>query len=255
MQTQRLLLLGWGTNMHDAVAPPRTQWFFVAMGGLAAAVALIGFASTFFVPLAQGSFHGSAAIYAHAVATFGWITLFVLQPSLIQAGAYNMHVRTGMFGVVLALAVAVTGIQVGLFAASRDFAAGGGATAISTILGVCTSMTLFLALVGAGVAFRGTPDTHKRLMLLATIVVLWPAWFRFRHYFPDVPRPEIWFALVAADSLIVLAALRDQVVLGRVHWVWLYLGPLVIAEQALEVMTFDSPPWRVMAQAVYDLLH
>lgn len=232
----------------------RAHYFFVAMAVLAAIVALIGFASTFFVPMARGSFAGSPAIYVHAVATFGWIALFVLQPSLIRAGAYDIHVRTGVLGAVLALAVAITGVQVGVFAAERDLAAGVGPTAISTIVGVVTGMTMFLALVAAGIAFRAKPDTHKRLMLLATIVVLWPAWFRFRHYFPDVPRPDIWFALVAADSLIVIAALRDKLVLGRVHPVWLFVGSLVIIEHTFEALMFDTPAWRAVAQAVFDAL-
>lgn len=128
-------------------------YFFVSMAVLAAVIALIGFASTFFVPLARGSFTGSPAIFAHAAATFGWIALFVLQPSLIRAGAYDIHVRTGALGAVLALAVAITGVQVGGFAAERDFAAGGGPTAISSLVGVVTGMTMFLALVAAGVVF------------------------------------------------------------------------------------------------------
>ncbi len=240
---------------QEAAATPRTHWFFVAMACLAAAVALIGFASTFFVPVAQGSFRGSGAIYAHAAATFGWIALFVLQPNLIRAGRYDIHVRTGVFGAALAIAVAITGVQVGVFASARDFAEGGGPAAISSIIGVITGMAMFLALVAAGVALRGKPDTHKRLMLLATIVVLWPAWFRLRHYFPDVPRPDIWFAVVAADSLIVVAALRDKLVLGRVHPVWLILGPLVVLEHVFEVVMFDTPLWRAAAQAVFDFLN
>lgn len=230
------------------------QMFFVAMAVLAAVIALIGFASTFFVPLARGSFAGSSVIFAHAAVTFGWIALFVLQPSLIRAGSYDIHVRTGIFGALLAIAVAVTGLHVGAFAAARDFAAGGGPTAISSMVGVATSMAMFLALVASGVAFRGNPEAHKRLMLLATIVVLWPAWFRFRHYFPDVPRPDIWFAVVAADSLIVLAALRDKVVTGRVHPVWLIAGSLVIAEHTFEVIMFDTPAWRAVGQALFDWL-
>ncbi|MEQ1490397.1 MAG: hypothetical protein ABL932_07605 [Terricaulis sp.] len=230
------------------------RWFFVAMALVAVAVALTGFATTFFIPLASGRFEAPPVIYAHAIATFSWIGLFVLQPTLIRRGAYNIHVRTGILGVLIAVTVAVTGLRVGIFASARDFAAGGGAAAISSFLGVVTSMTMFLGLVGAAIAFRAKPETHKRLMLLATIIVLWPAWFRFRHYFPGVPNPEIWFAVVAADSLILVAALRDFFVLGRVHPVWLYAGTAVILEQSLEVIFFDSPLWRAAAQALYAAL-
>ena len=46
---------------------------------------------------------------------------------------------------------------------------------------------MFVALAIAAVLLRRRPDWHKRLMLLATMVVLWPAFFRFRHLMPFVP--------------------------------------------------------------------
>lgn len=48
---------------------------------------------------------------------------------------------------------------------------------------------MFTGLVAAGLINRRRPEVHKRLMLLATLLILWPAWFRFRHFFPGVPRP------------------------------------------------------------------
>lgn len=237
--------------MASSSTPTLGNWFFVAAALIAASVALAGFGSTFFLPLSQGRFHAPPVVYAHAASTFLWIALFVLQPVLIRMGRYDIHVKTGAFGALLAGAVVFTGVQVGLYATERDLDAGGGATTVSSLVGVCTSLTMFLALVAAGIIFRSSAQTHKRLMLLATIVVLWPAWFRFRHYFPGVPRPDIWFAVVGADTLIVLAALRDWLVVGRIHPVWLFVGPLVILEQSFEVIMFDTPAWRAFAQMLF----
>src|SRR5690606_18902661 len=122
----------------------------------------------------------------------------------------------------------------------RELKEGLGQTAISGIVGSCTSGIIFLALVIAGLLSRNNAAAHKRLMLLATIVVLWPAWFRFRHYFPSVPRPDIWFAVVLADSLIVIAIIRDKLTYRKIHPVLLYVGLFIIAEHAFEVMMFDS---------------
>lgn len=88
-------------------------------------------------------------------------------------------------------------------------------------------------------------------MLLATIALLWPAWFRFRHYFPHVPNPEIVFAIIVADSLIIVAALRDRIVERRIHNVWLIGGALLIAEHIAEAILFDTPGWRAVAHALY----
>jgi hypothetical protein len=115
-------------------------------------------------------------------------------------------------------------------------------------------MLMFVALVVAGILNRSRPEVHKRLMLLSTLVLIWPAWFRFRHYFPQVPRPDIVFAVVAADSMIVLVMLRDRLVTGRVHPVLLGVGLGIIAEHALEVATFDSPVWRTLSHGIYDIM-
>jgi len=90
--------------------------------------------------------------------------------------------------------------------------------------------------------------------LLATLFVIWPAWFRFRHWFPSVPRPDIIFGLVLAFVWIVAAMVRDRVVRGAVHPVLAWAGTGIIVEQSLETLMFDSPPWRVVAQWIYDLL-
>jgi hypothetical protein len=90
-------------------------------------------------------------------------------------------------------------------------------------------------------------------MLLATIVVLWPAWFRLRHYFPSVPRPEIWFALVLADSLIVVSWIWEKIKFGKVHPVMKYVGLFIIVEQTFEVWAFDSVTWRLLSKWTYQL--
>jgi hypothetical protein len=139
-------------------------------------------------------------------------------------------------------------------AVRRDLAAGQGDFAYSQLPGVVATMLLLLAFAAAAYATRKTPDRHKRFMLLATIAVLWPAWFRWRHLMPWVPRPDIWLGLVVADLPVVIAALRDRLKFGRVHPVYAWFGTLLIAENLLEVLMFDTPLWRALAKAEFALL-
>lgn len=232
----------------------RTPFFFAGMGLLAVAVALTGFATTFFAPLASGTFRAPPVVYVHGAAAFAWIAVFAGQPLWIRAGRFGRHRLFGAAGLVAATVFVLTTPHVGAYVAARDLAAGGGETALSGIVGTLSSPLLFASIVVAGVLARGRPETHKRLMLLATIVVLWPAWFRFRHYFPDVPRPDIVFGVVVADSLILVAALRDLLTLGRAHPVWIIGGGAVVAENIAEVLLFDSPLWRALAKGLYAVL-
>lgn len=215
---------------------------------------LIGFAKTFIVPVSRGSFSAPGIVYVHGAFAFSWILLFIIQTSLIHFRKYSTHIIFGIIGIFIALGTAVTMLPVGMHAANRDIKQGLGETAISGIVGVATSAIMFLAIVIAGIWNRNTPATHKRLMLLSTLVVLWPAWFRFRHYFPSVPRPDIWFAVVLADSLIIVSCFWDKIVNGKVHPVFKYVGLFIIAEHIFEVVYFDSPLWRVAAHNIYTLL-
>ena len=127
-------------------------------------------------------------------------------------------------------------------------AAGGGEIAFSSLLGSFTSSLIFSALFAAGLVYRRQPDFHKRLMLLATLAIMWPAFFRLRHYFPGVPRPDIWFGFVLGQVVpVTLAMVHDKLTLGRMHPVYRTVGVILIAEAAAEVLLFDSAGWRVAA--------
>ncbi len=216
---------------------------------------LVGFAKTFILPVSRGSFSAPVIVYVHGAFAFSWIMLFIYQASLIHLKKYKTHIIFGTLGIFIALGTAITMLPVGLYATNRDFKLGLGEVAISSIVGVVTSALMFLSIVIAGILNRNNPSAHKRLMLLSTLVVLWPAWFRFRHYFPSIPRPDIWFAVVLADSLIVISCIWDKLVNGRVHPVFKYVGSFIICEHIFEVIYFDSPAWRTVANAIYTILN
>ncbi len=230
---------------------PARSIFYVAMGFVALFAAFVGFASTFFLPLSAGTFHAPPVVFLHGLCAFGWVIAFAIQPWLIRHRKFARHRQLGYAGLGLAIGLALTAPFIAAFAAARDYANGGGETAISGVVGTFTSALIFLGLVIAGILKRRDSNTHKRLMLLATIAVLWPAWFRFRHYFPAVPNPEIIFAIVVADSLIIIAALHDLIIQKRIHTVWLIGGSLLIAEHITEALMFDTAGWRILAHALY----
>ena len=224
---------------------------YTAIGAIGLFAVLVGFSKTFIFPVASGTFKAPWVIYIHGAFAFAWVVLFLVQGLLIKAENWRLHIALGSLAIPVAVGFAVTLPMVGKYQVERDLASGLGETAISAIVGIFTAAMLFIALVAAGLWNRSKPETHKRLMLLATISMLWPAWFRFRHYFPSVKPPEIWFALVLADSLILLAWLWDYRENGRVHPGLLWGGLLVIAEHTFETFAFDSGPWRAVARLIW----
>jgi len=225
-------------------------FFIIAIVGLFAAV--LGFAKTFFIPVANGNFDAPIGIHIHGAFAFAWVILFLIQTSLIHFKNYRIHQYLGILGLFIAAGISITMVPAGVFVVQRELAQGFGNSAYSA-MGVITSGLLFFALVLTGIINRNRPESHKRLMLLATIVVLWPAWFRFRHYFPSVPRPEIWFGLVLADSLIVIAWIWDKLKNGSIHPILKYVGTFVIIVQCLEVAMFNTPIYQKIGKWLYDL--
>jgi hypothetical protein len=225
--------------------------FFIIIGLIGLFGALTGFMSTFFIPLSKGSFQAPFVIYLHGFFAFSWVILFVAQATLIRYRKYQTHIFLGLLGVAIALGAAITMIPAGIFATGKELAGGAGDIAYASTVGSLSSAILFLSLVSLAVFYRKRPDYHKRFMLLATILVLWPAWFRFRHYFPNVPRPDIWFGLVLSDSLIILAWIFDRRLNGRIHPVLLFGGIAIIAENIAEIILFDKPIWQSMGKLIY----
>jgi hypothetical protein len=230
------------------------SWLFIVMGLIALSAVLIGFQGTYVRPMQSGTFKAPAIVHWHGAFAMGWVLLFAVQPWLIRYNAVRAHRWLGTIGVLLAIGVAVTMVPAQFFASTRDAMSGGGNVARAMILGAISSAAQFLLLVLGGALYARHGTIHKRLMLLATIVVIWPAWFRWRHFLPWVPNPEVWLGVVLADSLIVVAWLHDRFTRGHIQPVLLNVGVLLILEHLWEVSIIGHPLWVKTGVRVYDAL-
>jgi hypothetical protein len=138
--------------------------------------------------------------------------------------------------------VIVSGVLVGLFATRRDLAAGAGTFALGQLVNILIEMLLFGSLVAAAIELRRDSESHKRLLLLATISVIGPAWLRFRHIFPSVGNPFIVFSPIA-DSVLVIAVVRDLIVYKRVHPAYIWAGGTMVAVHMAELFASESQIW------------
>ena len=221
---------------------------YVGFALVVLAASLIGFFTTYLRPLWLGEFHGPGIAHAHGALLGAWLLVFLAQAMLARSRNLAMHRTLGWAGLGLVPLVVASTVAMGVFAVRRDVAAGLGETAMSSLVGSVTSPLIFAALVTGAAVYRRSPDVHKRLMLLALIAITWPAFFRIRHYFPSVPRPDVWFGLGLQQLLLVLAMLHDKLRQGRVHRVYWTVGMAFMAEAALEVWLFDSAGWRVLGR-------
>jgi hypothetical protein len=213
---------------------------------------LVGFSATYVAPMARRSFHAPAVVHVHGILALSWILLFGVQTFLVRQGATKVQMRFGIAALPVAVGIFVSGILVGRWTVVRDFPTTG-PMAFASLAGNFTSLAMFVGLVIWALLLRRRPDWHKRLMLLATVTVWWPAWFRWRHLFPVVPRPDLVFGLLIADLPILIAAIRDRLRYGAVHPVWLFVGPVVFLEQLFETLNFANGGWPGLGKWLYEI--
>lgn len=239
--------------MSNAWERDRATPFYLGLGVAGLGVVGFGFGYTYGVPMVRGTFSGPWFVHLHGATALGWVVLFIAQAALVVRNRSSLHRRAGKLALPLAVMVWASGIATAVWAAKRDLPQQGSA-ATSAMAGTVTGLTLFLLLVAAAIAMRTRPDWHKRLVLLATVHVLWPAFFRLRHWLPAIPDPEIWLALVLAYSPLLFAAARDRSRYGQIHPVWLFVAPALVIEQGLEVATFDRGSIKAFGEWLFALL-
>src|SRR5258705_206912 len=100
-------------NRVRVTATDSTQYFYFYMALSCTAVAFLGFAPTYFMPLAKGSFSATPVIHVHGIIFFAWSLFFVFQTWLAASGRLTRHRSVGMIGISLATAMTIFGFLVG----------------------------------------------------------------------------------------------------------------------------------------------
>lgn len=256
-----------------AVTARRTLFYFwmaVAM----AATAFLGFAPTFWIPMAQGIPERIAVIAIHAALFFGWSLFLIYQAWLVASGKVTRHRDVGLIGVSLATAMTIFGALAAINAAKRaialNYSEGGEAFMIVPM----AALLSFAVLVIAAISNIRRSEWHKRLMLSATAVILDAAIARpFIAYivmgghiprfegtvglagFPGPPPPVAGVLLPALIGLlfIVSGMIYDWRTLGKVHPAYWWAGGFALAVQLLKIPFSATALWHDIARFLISL--
>jgi hypothetical protein len=238
------------TSDAGAAAPRASDRVFYTGIALAAAVTvLVGFARTFYLRSHFETLPLLPVLVVHGVVFSAWIALLVLQTSLIAARRTALHRRLGWTGAALAAAMVVVALTTAIVTGRRDIAAGYEIESLAFFATPVVSMAVFACFVAAAVGSRGRPETHKRLMLLATISLLDAATARW-PIAAIAASPLGYYGL--ADAFIVAAVLYDLVSRRRVSAVYVWGGLLIVGSQWLRVPLGATAAWQALARAVLE---
>ena len=204
--------------------------FYLGLSLLMVAVVVGGFSQT--VP---GDFTPPGIpllLHVHGAAFTCWILLVVAQPALVVSGNVRRHRQLGYIGAALAAAMVVLAIAATVVAVRIHMMPPGFPPAVFLAMNVLVAIC-FGALVAAGVAMRGRPEWHKRLMICAPCAILSPGLGRFLPMPAFGPAaPMVMFAV--NDVILLIGPVADLVVRRRLHPAYLYgVGAVLLMELAI----------------------
>lgn len=200
-------------------------------------------------------------LHIHAVAMGAWMLLLLAQTILIGTGRRHWHVWLGVSSVVLApLVFAMMVVMAGSVWARRV----GSASAEVSLASISRSAAFVLTAQGRAIVLfsifflwafrtrRTNPDTHKRMMLLATWVTIDAAIDRIPGSGElgtalglkaigltsrdDIP--HFWMLVV-----LVPALLYDLLRRGRIHYAWLVGLAMFLPFAVLAHYLESGPTW------------
>ena len=202
--------------------------FYVVVGLVAVAVVVIGFGPGIIATPTKRYAAPTPLIWIHSVVFSCWLGLYLGQTILVRAGDRRLHRRLGWVGVPIAIAMVVMGYLVTIAQGRRGFALwwdpDGHADVLADLVFPLGDLLTFTVLVGAAFVWRRQPQTHKRLMVLATVGSLMAAPIaHLLNYFPALREmPPV--ILLPLAGLYFGSAIHDRVAQGRIHPVSLWGG-------------------------------
>lgn len=248
------------TARTSASARVAGRAFYLTMALICLAVAVLGFAPTYFLPLATGTFGAPPIVHVHGLLFFAWTLLFCAQTWLASNGRIVAHREWGLLGISIATGMVFSVFATAIFRMNQLEAMGMG-RAIRAFSWVQVSGILFFAAcVALAVVTVRKPETHKRLMLLATIALLDAPIARWFMTFLAPPPPPGASPLppviatvppaMVADLILLAVMAYDWRTRGRPHRVYVIGGLILLAVQLTRPLIAATDQWDAMALAL-----
>ena len=185
--------------------------------------------------------------HVHGLVFLSWFLLFSCQAKLILGQNKSLHRRLGQSSVLVATAMVVLAyFMIRAAFGNPEFSIGGNGPVASAMYPV-TDMLNFSIAFTLGYVNRTNGVAHKRLMLLAGILILDPAVARL------IETMGAPFAFIPIIELCLFASLisYDFLKLGRPHWTSLLGLALFFLAMAAKLNLSQHPLWAEFAVFVF----
>lgn len=210
-----------------------------------------------FAPAVSGRLQGQAdypaplVLHVHAAAFVGWLVLLTSQVGLIRLRRTATHRRMGLIGVALLPVMLVTALVSEVY--SQRFYVSRDPENLRFFIIPIFYVVAFGALAATAFLRRGDPPAHKRLIVLATTVIVGAAYARWwGEGLEAAVGKGFWGTIVStffATNLILLGALAHDLATRRRAHVAYALGiPALLAMEVAVTLTYHSDGWPILAR-------
>jgi len=236
------------SNVATRVAVQRRRSdhvFFAVMSILMAAGVGVGFARTYSARIVAGT--TTPLIHVHSAVFAMWMVLFIAQAALVSLGKTRLHRRVGVAGVFFAVLMLVIGTVTGVIAARHGYSGPfpSGDSPVSFLLfAPIRDMLVFGSLTGVAIVLRRDVESHKRLMVMATLGGLAPAGF------VRIAGNAIGIAVVIA--LLLAGPVYDWLMHRRIYGAYVWGIAVTLLSSALFTLLAETGAWQSFAQTLVE---
>ncbi len=237
--------------MTETNLKPSQHRFFSIYAIIIAALIVLSFPLTYFLPLATGSKSFTLLRHLHGLVYFSWTALFVLQTWLVRQGRMRLHRELGLAASALAGSMIPLGLWLAVVAI-EDRTASGNLLPFEFTIYNLLDITAFALLIGFAI-YQATRNIewHRRLVYVAMLSLLGPASSRWFLLLPlPWPYPDMAPNLFA-DLFLIPLALYDRKALGRIHPATLWAAALLVPLHIAEPFIGRTAWWNAIAPALF----
>ncbi len=149
--------------------------FYSHFAVLFAALVFAGFSRTYYLRVLYDLPPLTLLVHLHGLVSTAWLALFIVQTRLVTARRVDLHMKLGVAGAGLAVAMVIVGVLTAVANAPQPGLRASGLTNAQFTTVPLTTTVLFSVLFALALRFRRKPEYHKRLMVLAMISIIGPA--------------------------------------------------------------------------------
>ena len=190
-----------------------THAFFITAVVYMTIVVFVGFWPSYFGQLFTDMPDRHWVIHLHAAVFTGWLLLLLVQVSLVAAGNTRFHRKLGIAGGAYGILILVLGVAAAFVLPLEKIADGQWSMdeAASFLILPLGDMIIFSGLFGAALYYRKKSEIHKRLILAASVMLVFPAAGRI-YGEADIPALlMLWLAPIVAGMIL------DGILHRKVH--------------------------------------